>query len=36
MVTLLRIAYELSSEKLVDGNWPQGDNGELGIPIIDC
>ena len=23
-------------EKILDGNWPQGDNGELSIPINDC
>ena len=28
--------YELSVEKIVDGNWPQGDNGELRIQISDC
>ena len=33
---LLRIMYELSGEKIVDGNWPQGDNGELRIQISDC
>ena len=33
---LLRITYELSSEKVVDGNWPQGDNGEWRIAISDC
>ena len=23
-------------EKILDGNQPQGANGELGIPISDC
>ena len=27
---------ELSGEKIVDGNWSQGDNGELRIQISDC
>ena len=22
--------------KILDGNWPQGDNGDLRIPISDC
>ena len=33
---LLRIKNELSSKEIVDGNWPQGDNGESSIQIIDC
>ena len=33
---LLRVTYELSGEKIVDGNWPEGDNGELRIQISDC
>ena len=33
---LLRMTYELSGEKTVYGNWPQGDNGELRIWISDC
>ena len=33
---LLRIMYELSSEKIIDGNWPQGDNRELRIETSDC
>ena len=32
---LLRITNKLSGEKIVYGNWPQGDNGELRISIID-
>ena len=29
---------EVSScgEKILDENWPQGDNGKLAIPISDC
>ena len=33
---LLRIMYELSSEKIIDRNWPQGDNRELRIETSDC
>ena len=32
---LLRI-NELSGEMVVDGNWSEGYNGELRIPISDC
>ena len=31
-----RITCELSSEKIVGGISPQGDNGELRVPISDC
>ena len=33
---LLAIMYKSSGEKIVDGNWPQGGNGELRIQISDC
>ena len=33
---ILRITCELSSEKIVGGISPQGDNGELRVPISDC
>ena len=32
---LLVITYRLSGEKVVDGNWPQGDTGESRIKISD-
>ena len=32
---LLGITYESSSEKIVDGNWFEGDNGESRITISD-
>ena len=32
---ILVITYKLSIEKVVDGNWPQGDTGESRIKISD-
>ena len=31
---LLRITYQLSGKKIVDGDWPEGDNRELRIWIL--
>ena len=33
---LLRIKNEFCGKKIIDGNLPQGDNGESRILISDC